>query len=210
MRTVSKRMLVAVALSATLAVAAHAQRSHFEITPFVGGYIPTKVLGLTKVPGVGSTPITIEGEVATGGAFGGRITYVGRGRLGAEATYFAASSDLRIARGPIASVFDAKVRGGSLKGVYRATSEESGTDLVVAAGLSGVNHRGQGFAFTTGQFDIGGVAGAGLHIVMSPQITLRFDGEAYIYSWSSGIAGLGSKLQTDVLMTAGLGLRLGR
>ena len=204
------RALIAAVLGIGLAGPVVAQSSRLEITPFAGGFIPTALLGQIRHPGIGSTPLSVQGEVTTGGAVGGRLTWSGPGRLGIEATGFYAASDVRIALGPIASVFDANVQGGSLKGVYRATNEGSGTDLLLAAGVSGISHKGRAFELTQGQFDIGGVAGAGLHIVMSSQITLRFDGELYVYSWSAGVPGFSSKLQTDVLMTAGLGLKLGR
>src|SRR5512134_140695 len=126
MATVTQRALIAAVLGAGLAAPAAAQSSRLEITPFVGGYIPTTLLGQIRLPGIGSTPITVQGESTTGGAFGGRVTYAGAGRLGVEATYFYAASDVRVALGPLASVFDAEVQGGSLKGVYRATSEGSG------------------------------------------------------------------------------------
>lgn len=204
-----KRILMTLGLTAALTTHAAAQGRTITVTPFVGGFIPTQALGRIPILSAGSQVVNILGEGTTTGAFGGRVMVSGRGRFGVEGTYFFSSSDLRVTVGPIATVLDGEVQGGSLKGVYRATNGLTGTDLVVAAGLSGVNHRGRAYTYASDQFDIGGVLGAGLHIVMSEMVTLRFDGEAYLYSWSATKA-LGSRMQTDVLMTVGLGLKLGR
>jgi len=204
-----KRIVTSLGLTTLLASGLSAQGTTIELTPFVGGFIPTKALGRIPILGAGSQVVNILGEATTTGAFGGRVTVTRGGRFGVEGSYFYAGSDLRVTVGPIATVLDGEVQGGSLKGVYRATNAMTGTDLLVAAGLSAVNHSGRAYTYASDQLDVGGVVGAGLHIVMSPMVTLRFDGEAYLYSWSATPL-LGSRMQTDVLMTVGLGLKLGR
>lgn len=196
-------------LTAVTATGAAAQGRTFEIVPFVGGYIPSTTLGSIRIPGLGGAPTTITGEMKTAPMFGGRLAVSGEGRLGAEATYFLAASDMRIALGPFSQSFDGQVQGGSAKLTYRATSEGSGTDLTLGAGVGGIHHGGEAFQLASGQFDVGGVVGAGLRILLTPQVTLRFDGEAIIYPWSAG-SPLGSKTQTDLMMTAGLAIKMGR
>lgn len=210
MGSVSKSSVLAVLGLAILASPSAAQkRRRIEFTPFAGGLIPTTRLGSIRVPGLGSTPISVTGEMLTGGGFGGRATVYGTGRLGVEGTYFMAGNDMRIAVGPFNRTFDATVQGGSLKAVFEATNAGTGTDLVLSGGISGIQHSGSAFQFASDQFDVGGVVGAGLHLVMSPMVTLRFDGDLYVYRWSAG-PGFGAKTQSDFMMTAGLGLRLGR
>ncbi len=210
MGSVLKSALLSILGLAMLAAPSAAQkRRRIEFTPFVGGLIPTGRLGSIRVPGLGSTPIQVTGEMLTGGGFGGKATLYGPGRLGVEGTYFQAGNDMRIAVGPFNRTFDATVEGGSLKAVFEATTGGTGTDLVMSAGISGIKHSGPAFQFTSDPFDIGGVVGAGLHIVMSPSVTLRFDGDLYVYRWSAG-SGFAPRTQSDFMMTAGLGLRLGR
>ncbi|MDX2059754.1 MAG: hypothetical protein SFV24_18225 [Gemmatimonadales bacterium] len=205
----ARRIALFLGLTTLLVPGLSAQGRTIELTPFVGGFIPTQALGRIPILGAGSQVVNILGEATTTGALGGRITVSGRGRFGIEGTYFYSGSDMRVTVGPIATVLDGEVQGGSLKGVYRATNGLTGTDLLVGAGLSAVHHSGRAYTYASGQFDVGGVLGAGLHIVMSPMVTLRFDGEAYLYNWSATPL-LGSRMQTDVLMTVGLGLKLGR
>ncbi len=202
-------ILVLLGLAVLVCPAAAQKSRRIEFTPFVGGLIPTGQLGAIRVPGLGSTPIQVTAEMLTGGGFGGRATVYGTGRLGVEGTYFRSGNDMRIAVGPFNRTFDANVQGGSLKAVFEATTGGTGTDLVLSGGLSGIKHGGTAFDLASDQLDIGGVVGGGLHIAMSSMVTLRFDGDLYIYRWSAG-PGFGLQTQSDFMMTAGLGLRLGR
>ncbi len=202
-------LLALLGLAVLVSPAAAQKRRRVEFTPFVGGLIPTTRLGAIRVPGLGSTPVQVTAEMLTAGGFGGRATVYGPGRLGVEGTYFMSGNDMRIAVGPFNRTFDANVQGGSLKAVFEATTGGTGTDLVLSGGLSGIKHGGSAFNLASDQLDIGGVVGGGLHIAMSSMVTLRFDGDLYVYRWSAG-PGFASRTQTDVMMTAGLGLRLGR
>ncbi|MGE0439687.1 MAG: hypothetical protein AB7L66_00465 [Gemmatimonadales bacterium] len=204
-----------VALGTLLALAAAgtpaaAQGRTIEITPFVGGFLPTTSLGQATVNGPGGVPITSVVEMRTGAALGGRIGVYGPGRLGAEAEYFYATSDLAVRIGPFPEVIDASVQGGSVRLTYRATSEGSGTDLSLNGGLGAMYHSGRAFTLASNQLDLGGVVGGGLRVEISSQVTLRFDASLYAYNWSYGIAGFDSKLQTDAVVSAGLALKLGR
>ena len=211
MSAVSKSTIQAVLGLALLVSPAWGQkRRRIEFTPFVGGLIPTTRLGAIRIPGLGSTPIQVTGEMLTAGGFGGRATVYGPGRLGVEGTYFMAGNDMRIAVGPFNQTLKATVQGGSVKLVYEATAAGTGTDLVLSGGVSAIKHGGIAFQFAREQLDIGGVVGGGLHIVMSPMVTLRFDGDLYVYRWSAGLPGFSSRTQSDFMLTAGLGLRLGR
>ncbi len=207
----SHAILSLLGLAVLVSPIAAQKRRRIEFTPFVGGLIPTTRLGAIRVPNPcgGSTPTQVTGEMLTGSGFGGRATVYGTGRLGVEGTYFMARNKMRVAGGgPCYRTFDANVQGGSVKAVFEATTAGTGTDLVLTAGVSGIKHGGTAFQFASNQFDIGGVVGGGLHLVLSPMVTLRFDGDLYVYRWRAGAA-FASQTQSDVMITAGLGLSLG-
>jgi hypothetical protein len=199
-------------LMAFLAVAssATAQRSRIVFTPFVGGYVPFTELGSVTVT-LGGVDVTAAAKMKSAPAFGARLGYYPRGRFGIEGSFFTASSKSRITVGPLGRDDDASVQGGSVKGAYRLTDGRTDTDVFLSAGLSGTQHGGDLFDATGSQdqFDIGGVVGMGLHVLLSPQVTFRLEGDLNLYKWSQYRV-LSSKTQADLLLTAGLGLRLGR
>lgn len=190
------------------------QRAKTIFTPMVGAYAPLTDLGSVTIS-VNGQPVTATARMQTAPLFGARFGYYPRGRVGVEASYFYAASKSKVQVttpvGPLGREQDAHVQGGSVKLAYRVTDGRTDTDFVFNVGLSGTQRDGDLFSSTLaqGQFDLGAVAGAGLHLVMSPQVTLRVEGELNSYTWSHSSA-LGSKRQADFLLTAGLGLRLGR
>jgi len=201
---------LSLALLAGGATALRAQQHHgLSITPFVGGLVPVSSLGRLTIGGLTPNPFTFEGEMKVAGAFGARVGYWVGDRWGIEGSYFYSSSDFRITAGPFTSSVDAEVQGGTLKAFFQATSEGTGTDLLLTGGLAAVNHGGQAFRLASDQFDVGGTVGAGLHIVMTQQLTLRFDGDVLIYRWSAGPS-FASTLQTDLLLAIGLGFSFNR
>jgi len=189
---------------------AEAQRAKFTITPFVGAFIPTQELGAIDLP-IGGSTTTVTAELKTGAAFGGRIGFTPAGRFGLEGSYYYASSGSRISLGILGREDDASVQGGSLKVTFQATDGSSTTDVILSAGVSGISRSGDIFrlAQAVDQFDVGGVVGLGLHLSVSPQVTIRLDGDASYskWSWRGSIPNSG---QLDLLLTAGLGLKFGR
>lgn len=207
MRLVSKHLLPLLMVAAT-AVPAAGQT--VEITPFVGGFIPTGRLGSIQVSNLPiSNTLTVKGEMVAKAIFGGRIAYRGKGRLGAEATYLTGTPDMRVAVGGLNQNLAATLDVGSLKLVYQATSEQSGTDLFLSGGLMGIRHSGKAFSIGGAQTDLGGAVGGGLRIAMSPVVSLRFDGDLLLYRFQAAPL-LSATLQHDFVMTAGLAIRLGR
>lgn len=187
---------------------ARAQAVHVEVTPFVGAFIPTSALGSVRVNVLGA-PITVKGEMTSALTFGGRVDVFGRSRVGLQAMYFYSSSGLRITVGPVPKTFDAVVQSGALKVNYKATSAQTGTDLVLSAGVMGISHSGAAFSLTGNKVNFGGVVGGGLHIVLSPTVTLRFDGDLLIYRFAAAPV-YNPTSQSDAMISAGLGLKLGR
>jgi hypothetical protein len=189
---------------------ATAQR-RVEITPFVAGYVPTTGLGRMRVGHVLSQPVQVTAEMQTTGAFGGKLDVWTGSRWGIEGLYFYAPSSLRIATGPVGGTVKANVQGGLLKAFFRATNENSGTDLFVSAGGTAIQHAGQAFDLAANQLDFGGTVGGGLHVIMSSQVTFRIDADLMVYPWSFGVVGLNdTKTQTDLLVSVGLALKLAR
>lgn len=201
---------IAVVGGLLMVVGAEAQRSRITLTPFVGGYLPTKALGALDFP-IGTVTTTVEAEMRTGPAFGAKISLTPRGRFGVEGTYFYASSKTRITVGALGREDDANVQGGSLKAIYRLTDGKTDTDVIASAGVSGTTRSGDTFRVSQAQdqFDLGGVVGLGLHLVLSSQVTFRIDGDLSLYKWNWR-GSLPNTGQADVLVTAGLGLKLGR
>lgn len=207
---------VALGLLAILTVAepAAAQRNKITLTPFVGGLVPLSERGRVTVNILGQDQSAVF-EMRSAPAFGARLAYQTRGRFGIEGSYFIASSKSRIslilAGTSVGRDQDGQIQGGGIKATYRLTNGRTDTDFQVSAGVSGTKHSGDLFDATRAQdqFDVGGVLGAGLHLLLSPMVTFRVDGELNLYKWSQFRA-LQSKSQTDVLMTVGLALRLGR
>jgi|GEM_PF-4336450 len=187
-----------------------AQRAKVVLTPLVGGYVPLTDLGSASVS-IGGQNVTASAKMQAAPLFGAKFGYYPRGRFGLEVGYFFSSPKSRISVGASGREDDGEVQGGSLKGSYRLTDGTTDTDFFLSAGLSGTNHGGDLFDATQAQdqFDVGGAVGAGLHVQLSPQVTLRVEGDLNVYKWSQ-FRIVSSKTQADFLLTAGLGLRLGR
>jgi len=204
----ARRTAIAAGWAFTVSTAAVAQQK-LELTPFLAGFVPLSTLGSVRVPLSGGQPNVVDGQMKTSGAFGGRLSvWVGE-RWGLEGSYFLSTSDLRITSGVFSRSVDAEMHGGSVKAFFQATNEPTGTDLLVSGGVSGILHRGPAFSLANEQLDLGGVLGGGLHVVMSPLVTFRIDGEIYLYRYAFA-PGFASVTQTDLLMTVGLGLKLAR
>ncbi|MEO8449673.1 MAG: hypothetical protein ABI647_07790 [Gemmatimonadota bacterium] len=204
--SVLRRALLALMVLARPATLGAQQR--FEITSYAGGYIPTTKLGIIQLRLAG-TPTSLEAEAATAAGLGARLGFWGNGRLAVEASYFYSKPKLRSTTGFLTQTVEGTVQSGSLVAMYRVTGGQTGTDLVIKGGIVGINHGGPGFQLASGQFDLGGTVGAGLRMDLSRTATFRIDGETFLYSWSPGPA-FNDRFQTDVVMSAGLALRLGR
>lgn len=203
------RFIATTAISVVLLVdQAQAQRWRASLTPFVGAYVPTKDLGRITV-NISGANTSVDATMRAGPVFGAKLNLTNRGRLGIEANYFYANSKTRITLGILGREEDGNVQGGSLRATYRVTDRRTDTDLYLSAGVGGQKHSGTLLRLTQDAFDIGGVFGAGLHLTLSPQVVLRIDGDANIYSWSPARS-LASAGQLDFLLIAGLALRLGR
>ncbi len=209
-RIVRHGIAIAVAGGCLAASRLEAQRTTITITPFVAGYLPTKALGSLDIPISGITT-TVSAKLKNAPAFGGKIGITPSGRFGIEGAYFYSSTKSRISLGLGVRDSDASVQGGSLKATFRATDGKTDADVIFSAGLSGTSRSGEVFrqSLAQDQFDIGGVVGVGLHLALSPQVTFRLDGDVNLYKWNWR-GSIPNTSQADVLLMAGLGLKLGR
>ena len=99
MSVVSKSTILAVLGLALLVSPAWGQkRRRIEFTPFVGGLIPTTRLGAIRIPGLGSTPIQVTGEMLTAGGFGGGGPAVMAKRFGIRVAWMRSRSSCLVKR----------------------------------------------------------------------------------------------------------------
>ena len=197
-----------VALVILASPAALRAQHRFELTPYVGGYFPTTKLGIIRLRILGQTT-SIEAESETAPGFGARLGLWANKRVAVEGSYLYAASKLRASAGILTTSFSANVQAGSLVAMYRATGGTGGTDIILKGGVVAVNHGGSAFQLASNQLDLGGTVGAGIRIDLSPSTSVRVDGETFLYSWSPG-PGFKGRMQADVLLSAGIALRLGR
>ena len=210
MSSVAKQLGLAGLAMLVMVPVAQAQRWRASLTPFAGAFIPTKNLSQVTIT-AGGVDVSAAGKMKAGATFGAKINLSSRGRLGIEAGYFYASSKvgLTILNGVLGTERDGSVQGGLLRATFRATDGQTDTDVYFAAGLSGQKLSSDAFRLGQEKFNIGGSVGAGLRLAVSPQVAIRFDGDANLYSWRFR-TGLPSTSQLDLLLTAGLELRLSR
>ncbi len=203
-------VIVITALSLTAVPVVRAQAVHVQVTPFIGGLVPTSALGTIRMVVTGSSPTNVKTEMKSAVAFGGRLDVYSRGRFGLQALYFHSNTGVRTIVAALPVTRDAVFQGGSIKVNYQATSAQTGTDLVLSGGVAGLSHSGQAFAINGNRFNVGGDLGAGLHVVMTPNVTLRFDADMFVHRFSSAPAVFPATTQVDMLITAGLAFKLGR
>ena len=189
---------------------AHGQRWRASLTPFAGAFVPTKNLSQVTVTASG-IDVSAAGKMKAGAAFGAKINLSSRGRWGVEAGYFYAPTKVRltILGAALGTERDGSVHGGLLRTTVRGTDGTTAIDTYFAAGLSGQKLSSDAFRLGQEKFTVGGSVGAGVRLPVSPQVAIRFDADANLYSWRFR-TGLPSTSQLDFLLAAGLELRLGR
>lgn len=198
-----KRVLTLTALSAlaVLAQPGSAAAQSVSITPFVGYYAP-----LSDVIEEGGETITTQGALT----FGGRLTVQTPGSLGLEATVAHASAGVEGFGGET----DGSLTILSARALFRLASLGPVGSLHAGAGLAYLMRGGEFWdAFeevlaVEGINDVAGTLGLGAKFGLGPMFAIRVDLEDYIYSakFSSGSDETDSKLQNDLLLSAGLNI----
>jgi hypothetical protein len=165
--------------------------------------VPTRDLGPIEVLDAAGDRVTVDARVQASAGGGGRLAFWPARRFGVEASLFFTRTSVRVTDGRATALFDADVQQGSVRAMWQLSDGLSGSDFVLSAGLGGVRHGGPAFRVSGAMTDVGGAAGAGLHITVGPQVRLRIDGEAVAYRYG-GVPGAGQRTQIDLAVTAGL------
>ena len=196
--TLAAAALLTVATPATAQMRGVALGPTLEVTPFAGATLFTSDL-------IGDT--SLDGGAAVGGHLGLRLSP----RIGIEGTFSYAPTDFEGTAGFFDGAdgfFDGGdtnvfMYGGGLN--FYAPTYSSRIDPFFSAGAGAKT-----YDFETGgsETDFMGYFGPGVVIGLNPALGLRLEARDYISKFDSGVAGSDSEWQHDVLITAGLSLRL--
>ena len=186
--------LVLVALSGAMGRAA---AQGFAITPFIGMYLP---MG----PITDEEEFGVEIEQKSTVVFGGRLLYRMQGNLGIEGEVGYASSELE--------ADGIEGEGGSIlflaaKLLYFFGSAEN-LSFHIGGGVGMTDRGGDDWEGADDSSTLGAVLNFGAILPVGQSLKLRFDLEDYISSLAPE-SDLDSKMQNDVLLTAGIQIGFG-
>lgn len=193
-----RRMMWGMASVAWLVAApAMAQTKGLELNLHAGGYVPTNSDGLQEAV----RDATRRGSLL----YGGRLTiWTGR-TVGVEFAggFSPARVSVQSARGRFPRSTDVVFGSGKL--MLNLTPGSKLIGLAIGGGASVIRTGTLLRDPDLSETDIGGVAGASLRISLGENVSLRGDLEDLFYG---GDFGLGSKFTHDLLLTAGLAIKL--
>jgi len=185
-----------------------AGQSRFEITPFVGGYFPTKSLVADTSGGA-----TIF-ETTSGPVVGGRVTYLLSPRLGLEGSFGVASSKTRLFAGSSDLEFRSTTYMADARVVFQVNNPSSPTGLHLSGGAALTRASNAFFTLTdeVGQLSydpsIGFVLGAGISRRIGTGMRLRIDLEDRIYTAKfdvpAGGINIDDETQHDIIFSTGV------
>jgi hypothetical protein len=198
-----------------------------DLIPYAGAYVPAGNLAdftVTLTPGPGTAALKAKHKTAF--LFGGRVDVWLSPAFGVEGNFAYALSDGELEAAEPGGTFtdlcaedpqscNATVWLGSVKGLYRVFVNDQWS-IHFAGGGALIGRGGDFYEEASETLDFGGVLGVGATVEVSPQIGIAIDVEDYIYSYSAtiestdiGTVETGSKLQNDLILTAGLVIHLG-
>lgn len=191
---ISKAVGMVLVLAAVTGVQSAAAQN-VSVTPFVGAYLP-----VSDVLDEGGSTV----KQKTGVAFGGRLTYQMQGNWGIEGEVAYADSKLEFD--------DVDGEGGNVlffgaKAMYFFPSA-SNFRVHAGAGVGFTSRGGDDWDGADESSTIGGIVNLGFTTPISGMIKLRIDVEDYIGSIAP-VDGVDSKLQNDLLITAGVMIPFG-
>ncbi len=166
-----------------------------SITPYGGIFVPTK-----------NSFSSLGNSIKRNNSFigGGRLTFWGRGPVGAEFVAGYAPARIKVAGATINANRDSKVVVASLKLMLGVSPAVSGLGFFVGAGPAFIRRGEDILDSNKSKSDFGANIGAGIRIPLGSMIGLRFDAEDYMYGGNFS----GSKTyQNDLALTAGLSVR---
>jgi hypothetical protein len=203
--------LLALSLLA-LAPSALSAQARFEITPFIGSYYGLTHLTEQDNGGfLNDGPFTVDQNNAL--ALGGRISIPLSPRFAVEGEFAYSKSGLSVKE---EDAFGDGLDGGisqdaySMYGSVRAVFTPARSNLFLIAGPAVIKKGGDAWeGIDSGDLtDFGGAVGFGIRANVTPRFRLNLTAETYLYSFQAGDAD--SKFQSDVLVSVGIPISLGR
>jgi outer membrane beta-barrel protein len=188
-----------------------AQGLKFSASGFGGALIPT-----TDLVDEATTDTIHKFGLKTGWTLGGRAAVWITPRFGIEAEGAYASSDLDITNVEGGAVqadttLPATLFYGSINAMYTVIAPPLDPfSVYLAGGIGVVSRSGDGIEQAFGsKTEVAGTLGVGFRYSVSPTVIIRADLRDYISSFKSDRLGSESKLQNDLLVTAGVEVGFG-
>jgi hypothetical protein len=205
-----RSQVLALGLLVAAASAVQAQ-SRFEITPFVASYYGLTHLSEQDAGPIAGNPFTIDQNNAV--AFGARVSVPVGPRFAIEGEFTFTQSGLSIIE---EDAFGDGLNGGVSQdgnivyGSVRAVISPARSNLFLIAGPAYIHRGGDAWEGVDSDDlnDFGGVVGFGIRANVTPRFRLNLTAETYLYSFQAGQSD--SKFQSDVLVSVGVPISLGR
>ncbi len=202
---------LALGLGALLAPALLSAQLRTEVTPFAASYYGVTHLGEGDAGLFSGNPFTIDQDNAF--ALGGRITLPIGAQLAVEGEFVYSMSGLSVTeKDGVGPGIDGGIsqNGSVIFGSLRAVYSPRRSNLFLLAGPAVVTRGGDAWdGVDKGDItDIGGVIGLGIRANVTPRFRLNITAESYLYSFNGG--GPDSKFQSDILVSIGVPIAIGR
>jgi hypothetical protein len=200
-------LALATGLFGVHAATAQNQQGRFEITPFIGVYIP-----LADVVESGAiTPTSTAARHEVDLMVGGKLTYWFQSQMGVEAELLYAPNALESEPFGIAGPVDAEFLAVTARLVYDFGGDPARPSILLTGGLGFfATSYDDPLDMTTGGL---GLVGLGLRIPLGTVLAIRFDVSDYLTTTEWELTDGGKTdplLQNDLTITGGLTLSLGR
>ncbi len=172
-----------------------------DLTAYGGVFVPLNDIVEDEVIGTGKHESAL--------AVGGRLTLGLPGPLGVEGAFNYVLSDVEEEG---AGTESAHVWAVSGRAVFEFGLPAAPLTFFVNGGIAYIDRGGDAYEDVEDKSNVGGVAGVGVKVGLPGLLAIRLDVEDYIYSAKPTIAGLepaDSKLQNDIVVSAGLVFSIG-
>jgi len=187
-------------------------RVRFEITPFVGVYLPTASI-IDQFTLACGCEVSLKQK--TNVAVGGRVADWLNDRVAIEASVEYSGSGVRATYGgSVSADTSANIVAGSAQLLIGLPPRLLSASFYVSGGVGLVAHGGGGYAGTNGTTRFGGVLGAGTRFNIGRSLAVRAEAEDYVFSatFTDPTTGTGTnaRFQNDLVFSLGLAMVLGR
>lgn len=205
-----RTQVLALGLLVAAAPAVQAQ-ARFEITPFVASYYGLSHLSSQENGPINGGDFNIDQNNAF--AFGGRLSVPMGPRFAIEGEFTFTQSGLSILEeDAFGDGLDGGVSqdGNIIFGSIRAVISPARSNLFLLAGPAIIKRGGDAWEGVDSEdlTDFGGVVGFGIRANVTPRFRLNLTAETYLHSFQAGESD--SKFQSDVLVSVGIPISLGR